>query len=370
MKDKKFSMPKFLKPDFSCFDFKFLNEKNVSKNETFKQELLLVYGKKNTLILLDDKVIYSNLPKEIEIDKSRLHRSILDYKKKQTTDFLLKENKERLNSNLMLVAKNKAKKHKINIIFGVTKEIYHFFYVDVEKESNLEIFKKIIGRDNAKLNYVLNVDAKENSHLDFACFYDISSENSQVFTQNLQTYKDASINFEFLNLSKANCLNLSYGNLLGQGSNLKVSSCSFADGITVLKNLILLNHKAKNTYSKIENIAVVNENAKIEIDGVGKIDQSFSGSDAQQKSKIISLKDTAQIVVNPQLVINEFDVKAGHSAGVGTLDKNQIYYLQSRGLTFHKAKELLLLALSEKFLANYSSFQKQEAVSLIRKRIR
>ena len=87
-----------------------------------------------------------------------------------------------------------------------------------------------MGKNNAKLNYVLNVEARENASLNYNCFQEIEGEKSQVFTQNLQTHRDASLNFEYLNLSKSNTMNLTYGNLLGQGSNLKVGSCSFASG--------------------------------------------------------------------------------------------------------------------------------------------
>lgn len=370
MKNKKNTMPSFLKPNFEGFNFEFSGEKLSLKDETFKQELLLIHGKKNTLILLDGKLLYNSLPKDIEVSFSRLHRFVSDYRKKPTEDYVLNENKIHLNSSLVIVSKTKAKKQKINLIFALTSETYHYTYVEVAKESNLEIFEKVVGRNNSKLNYVLNVEAKDNANVKYTCFQSISGEKSQVFTQVLQAYRDAVLGFEYLNLNKANTMNLSYGNLLANGAEMRVGSCSFASGTTRMKNLIILSHKAKHTKSNIDNVAVANNFASYEIDGVGKIDASFSKSDAQQKSKIIVLKDAAKVVANPQLFINEFDVKAGHSAGVGTLDENQIYYLQSRGLSREKSIELLILALSESFLIGLSASQKQEVLALIKRRIK
>ena len=70
-----------------------LAKKTSLKNETFKQELLLVHGKKNTLIILDGKIVYNSLPTDIEVSQSRLHRYVADHKKKQVDDFVLKQNK-------------------------------------------------------------------------------------------------------------------------------------------------------------------------------------------------------------------------------------------------------------------------------------
>jgi Fe-S cluster assembly protein SufD len=46
--------------------------------------------------------------------------------------------------------------------------------------------------------------------------------------------------------------------------------------------------------------------------------------------------------VNPILLIDEYDVKAGHGATVGKIEEQQLYYLQSRGLTKAEAEKLII----------------------------
>ena len=44
---------------------------------------------------------------------------------------------------------------------------------------------------------------------------------------------------------------------------------------------------------------------------------------------------------NPYLYIDDYDVKASHAAGVGRMDDDHLYYLQSRGLTKAQAMHLI-----------------------------
>ena len=56
--------------------------------------------------------------------------------------------------------------------------------------------------------------------------------------------------------------------------------------------------------------------------------------------------------------------------GLEVWTKSKFFICSLGGLTAVKARELLLFALSDRFLTSYSAGQKQEAMSLIRKRIK
>ena len=82
----------------------------------------------------------------------------------------------------------------------------------------------------------------------------------------------------------------------------------------------------------MHNIAIANANGKVILNGVEKILKGMKNSNAYQSLKGIIASDEATIEVNPILLIDEYDVKAGHGATIGKLDENSLYYLMSRGL--------------------------------------
>lgn len=63
--------------------------------------------------------------------------------------------------------------------------------------------------------------------------------------------------------------------------------------------------------------------------------------DSSQLSRALLLSKKAQMNARPQLEIYADDVKASHGATIGQLSEEELFYLQSRGLTSEKARQML-----------------------------
>ncbi len=75
---------------------------------------------------------------------------------------------------------------------------------------------------------------------------------------------------------------------------------------------------------------------------------------AYQSNKNILMSNDATINSKPQLEIFADDVKCSHGATCGNLDKEQLYYLLSRGISEKKAKALLLNAFASEIVEKIS----------------
>lgn len=73
-------------------------------------------------------------------------------------------------------------------------------------------------------------------------------------------------------------------------------------------------------------------------------------TDAKQTNQVLLLSDQATINTKPQLEIFADDVKCTHGATVGQLDKEGIFYLQSRGIGLDAARALLTHAFANDIL--------------------
>ena len=82
-----------------------------------------------------------------------------------------------------------------------------------------------------------------------------------------------------------------------------------------------------------------------------------------EETKIYNLSKNAKSVANPQLIIDEFDVKASHAAAVGNLDEQSIYYLMSRGIEKNKAKEMIVLGMVDEILIDIFDVEEQNKVN-------
>lgn len=102
-------------------------------------------------------------------------------------------------------------------------------------------------------------------------------------------------------------------------------------------------NKAINTTSKMDNYGVCKENSKLEFKGIGTIEKGYKASNNHQNSKIIVFDKLSNASVYPLLYIDEYDVLASHSAAVGKVNDEHMYYLCSRGLSEEAAREFITM---------------------------
>lgn len=107
--------------------------------------------------------------------------------------------------------------------------------------------------------------------------------------------------------------------------------------------LMNMRHCHAHTHSVMKNFAVVEENGDYRMEAGGIIEKGAYESSTHQQSRVLTMSENQQSEVLPILLIDENEVKASHATTVGQPDANQLYYLQSRGLTSKQALGLMKL---------------------------
>ena len=101
-------------------------------------------------------------------------------------------------------------------------------------------------------------------------------------------------------------------------------------------------HVGKHTKSDLVSKGVLEGTAKAINQGTITIQKNAHGSDGYQKEDVLLLGDGAEADAIPQLFIHNHDVKCSHGASVANVNKDHLYYLQSRGLGERQAKDLII----------------------------
>ena len=118
---------------------------------------------------------------------------------------------------------------------------------------------------------------------------------------------------------------------------------------------VTLNHKDEHSTSKIINhaINVNNEEFKFIVDGV--IDRNAIDTSLRQDNKIVNLKEGKSFIL-PNLIVDNSEIEAEHAAYIGSFDEDKVFYLESRGITYKDAENLLIKA----FLLNNMELEEKE----------
>lgn len=101
-------------------------------------------------------------------------------------------------------------------------------------------------------------------------------------------------------------------------------------------------HTLPNLRSLTTIKAVVFDNSSFDMTGNLVIMKGAKNTDAYLRLDALMMSSTAKARVVPGLEITENDVKGGHGATVGRVNKEQLFYLRSRGISQKRAEKLLV----------------------------
>ena len=130
-----------------------------------------------------------------------------------------------------------------------------------------------------------------------------------------------------------------YTLLDGEYSNVVINNSVVNNDDTKMK--FVIEHNNTNTSSNLSNHGVNNSSGTLYFNVDSKINRSASLACANQENKIINLvKGDSKIL--PNLLVDNYDVSASHSAYISDFDKESMFYLKSRGISENDARRLLL----------------------------
>ena len=131
-------------------------------------------------------------------------------------------------------------------------------------------------------------------------------------------------------------------NLDGEGSKVETNSLFVGDNTQRFDILVQAIHLAQNTSSNLVSRAALNDAAKAIYRGLIRVEPTAPKSNGYQKADMLLLGKDAQADPIPELEIKNDDVTCTHSATVGRVNTEDLFYLMSRGLNREEATRALV----------------------------
>jgi Fe-S cluster assembly protein SufD len=113
-------------------------------------------------------------------------------------------------------------------------------------------------------------------------------------------------------------------------------------------------HIAPDTKSSIDFRVALKDEAQSMYHGNIQVSKTAQKTDAFQSNKNLLLSEHTHADSIPKLEILADDVKCSHGATVGPVDRKQVFYLMSRGLSESQAEELIVNGFFHQILADCS----------------
>ncbi len=132
--------------------------------------------------------------------------------------------------------------------------------------------------------------------------------------------------------------------LLAEGAECAVDGLALISERQLADTHTCIDHAQPHAVSRQLHKCIVGGSAHAVFNGKIMVRQGAQRTDSQQSSRTLLLTGRAQIDTKPQLEIFADDVKCTHGATVGQLDREEVFYLRSRGLSDIAARNLLTYA--------------------------
>lgn len=132
--------------------------------------------------------------------------------------------------------------------------------------------------------------------------------------------------------------------LAGEGAECQIDGLALIAGRQLADTHTFIDHANPHCRSRQLHKCIVDESAHGVFSGKVMVRPHSQQTDARQLNHNLLLSEKARMDTKPQLEIFADDVKCAHGATVGQLDKESLFFLQSRGLAEEAACNLLTYA--------------------------
>src|SRR3989344_1368164 len=124
-------------------------------------------------------------------------------------------------------------------------------------------------------------------------------------------------------------------------------------------------HSAQDTVSDMLTKGILDDKANSIYEGTVKIREGARGSNGYQKQDVLILSPKAAADAQPNLEIDNNDVRCTHGVTIGQLDKEKMFYLMSRGLNGQQAKRKMVEGFLEAMLSRLTVQRLKDQTSQI-----
>ena len=248
----------------------------------------------NKIVLGNGKIISKEIDKSLKVE-------IADKDKYLNVKSIHIDICEDTSLFIEVLASNKMKfDFQINILKGVTCNIF-----EIKKQGIYKVGYKYFLEDNSTLNITRINDVE-------------ATKEMLIFNLN----KNSNLNYLFKTISK-----------------------------NEEKYDLIIYHDGKESKSNIINHGVNLLNGELSFDVSGFVPKGIKACEVEQKNQIINLTNN-KCEIKPNLFIDEQDVIANHSAHIGKCNENELFYLNSRGISEKDAERLIIKGFLTKKLEN------------------
>jgi len=227
-----------------------------------------------------------------------------------------------------------------------SRSLFNYTLVVAEESSSVTILERQTTGTNVDgeqyYSGVVEAVAAENSFVQYGTLQNLAEDsyNFQVKRGHADTY--ATLDWIEGNIGSRLTKTNVETRLLGDSSESKIVGAFFGHEDQHFDIASRVWHEAEHTTADLVTRGVLDDAARSVYEGVQDVGREAWDTSSYQRENTLMLSDESEADASPKLIINNHDTEASHSATVGQVDAEELFYMTSRGVDPESAENMLV----------------------------
>ncbi|PSP93677.1 Fe-S cluster assembly protein SufD [Halobacteriales archaeon QS_4_62_28] len=227
-----------------------------------------------------------------------------------------------------------------------SRSLFNYTLVVAEESSSVTILERQHSGDEQDdsqyYSGIVEVAAGENASVQYGALQNLSKEtyNFSVKRGHADTY--ATLDWIEGNIGSRLTKTSVETRLLGDSSESRIVGAFFGHEDQHFDLASRVWHEAEHTVADLVTRGTLDDSARSVYEGVQDVGRGAWDTSSYQRENTLMLSDESEADASPKLIINNHDTEASHSATVGQVDEQDLFYMTSRGVDPERAKNMLV----------------------------
>lgn len=250
------------------------------------------------------------------------------------------------NKNTYLsISKNIQEPISLNMVAQENDIVLEHLVIVVEKGVEVKIIDTLNTQaKNHLIGRSVNVIVKEGGRLSYVCEQNYEQSSFFFNYYSFFAHQQSIIEAGWFTAGEGYAKSSIDFFLLGREAQIRANMLSHVTGTGYNESMFRQNHYAPYSSSRLCAKGLAGEQSSLVFRAKVTIKEEANQSNADQQTSVLLLSGHARAITFPALEVKTNDVQCSHGSAIGKLNAQDIFYLQTRGLTDRQAKNVLIIA--------------------------
>lgn len=216
--------------------------------------------------------------------------------------------------------------------------------IDVKNGANAVLVLDYSSEKDAKVlrNSVLKIKAEKNSKIQIVLIQRLSYKSESYISLVSDIDEGAHVQLIHIEIGSKKAFSNYRVNLIGDRAESNIKTAYFVDQDRYLDLGYVMTHFGRETDSDMLIHGVLKDNAIKRFAGTLDFKKGCTLSTGNEEEFVTLLDPTVKSRAIPILLAREDDIVGNHAASAGRIDKEMLFYIQSRGFDKTEAKRIII----------------------------